>query len=211
VPPNYEEAWWYRIGSSGAVALVLPFLVAALYRPLAPWAAAASAVAILALSLAVWRPAHRSHHGVGSEDDSRVVTGGTQHGRLSRGWQNAIAVVVVAGALTVVLWNDINAEWHAQDAEREAAAFANSIEIGASHESMTQAFARGRFRYLMGGEQFDDRDWLFHTPYRFGARNWIVIVGFESERVVSVRVGTSDDVHRRPEGAPADRVEQVQR
>jgi len=109
--------------------------------------------------------------------------------RPSRRRRTLIAIAIVAGGLTVILWDVIKSEWHARDAEQEAGAFVVGIPLGATRQSVAEAFGRGSFRYLRRGESGDDREWFFHTPYRFGAKNWVVVVGFEGERVVSIRVG----------------------
>jgi hypothetical protein len=118
--------------------------------------------------------------------------------------------VVVTG-LVIVLWDFIGVEWHARDAEREVVTFANSVTLGSSREAVAERFSLGRFQYLTRGGNADDAQWFFQTPLRMGAKDWIVIVGFDRDRVASVRVATSDNPRRRPEGAPADRVGELPR
>jgi hypothetical protein len=75
---------------------------------------------------------------------------------------------------------------------------------------VAETFARGNFRHLTRRPHADDR-WFFYTPFRMGAKNWIVVLDFERDRVVSVRVATSDQPGRRPDGAPPDRLEELRR
>ena len=132
-----------------------------------------------------------------------------QNSRRTRG--ATIAFVVVVTALMIILWDVIGAEWHARDAEREVITFANSVTLGSSREAVVERFSQGGFQYLTRRGNAADAEWFFHTPLRIGAKDWIVSVGFDRDRVASVRVGTSDDVRRHPEGAPADRVEEIRR
>jgi len=117
----------------------------------------------------------------------------------------AAGAIILCPLLLIVLWDFIAAEWHARDAEREAIAFANSIPINATRQSVESIFARGDYTYLTRRSHSGTEEWFFHTPSRVGANDWIVIVGFDGDRVVSVRVGTSDDLRRRPDGAPLER------
>ena len=121
-------------------------------------------------------------------------------------WRSfAIALAVIAISLGILFGDHIAAEWHAGDAEREIADLARKIPDNATREQVAELFAGGDYDYLKL-RTHDTRDqWFFHTPYRFGATDWILVVAFEQGRVVAVRVGTSDDLSRRPEGAPPDR------
>jgi hypothetical protein len=117
---------------------------------------------------------------------------------------------LIAGSLFAILLagmfrDHVAAEWHARDAERQVVDLANKIPDNATRERVAEVFASGNFDYLTL-QRHDSRDqWFFHTPYRLGATDWILVVTFGEDHVVAVRVGTSDDVNRRPEGAPADR------
>ena len=109
-------------------------------------------------------------------------------------------------SLAIMFGDHIAAEWHARDAEREIVDLANKISDNATREQVAEAFASGNYDYLKL-RTHDTRDqWFFHTPYRFGATDWILVVAFDRGHVAAVRVGTSDDLSRRPEGAPPDRM-----
>lgn len=124
-----------------------------------------------------------------------------------RRWGDIAIAMAVAAVASVTLWTDfIAAEWHARDAEREIIDLAKKIPDNATREQVAEAFAWGDYDYLKL-RTHDTRDqWFFHTPYRFGASDWILVVAFDRDHVSAVRVGTSDDIRRRPDGAPPDRI-----
>jgi hypothetical protein len=123
-----------------------------------------------------------------------------------RRWRDVAIMVAVVGAISAILLGDfIAAEWHARDAQREIIDLAGKIPNNATREQVAEAFAWGSYDYLKL-RTHDTRDqWFFHTPHRIGAGDWILVVTFDRGQVVAVRVGTSDDLSRRPDGAPPDR------
>jgi hypothetical protein len=126
--------------------------------------------------------------------------------RPNRRWRGlAIALGWVVVSVAIVFGDSIVAEWHARDAEREITDLASRIPLNATSEQVAVAFARGNYDYLKLRTHDTWDQWYFHTPYRFGATDWILKVAFAEGRVVEVRVGTSDSMGRRPDGAPPDR------
>ena len=126
--------------------------------------------------------------------------------REHRPWRGfVIALAVIAMSLGILFGDDIAAEWHAHDAEREIIDLAKKIPDNATREQVAEAFAWGDYDYLKLRTHNTRDQWFFHTPYRFGASDWILVVTFDRGHVVVVRVGPSDDLSRRPNGAPPDR------
>jgi hypothetical protein len=115
-----------------------------------------------------------------------------------------LVLSIVAVVIALVLSDLIVAEWHAKDAEGEIALLAGVIQRDSTRGSVAQAFAHGSFDYLKLRTGETANHWVFQTPSRFGGGDWILIVEFQGERVIAVRVGTSDNARRR-ERAPADR------
>jgi hypothetical protein len=127
--------------------------------------------------------------------------------REHRPWRGlVIALAVIAISLGIIFGDHIAAEWHARDAEREIVDLAKRIPDNATREQVAEIFAWGSYDYLKLRTHNTKDQWFFHTPYRFGATDWILVVTFDRGHVVGVRVGTSDDLSRRPEGAPPDRM-----
>lgn len=123
-----------------------------------------------------------------------------------RRWRDlAITFAVIAVTLGILFGDHIGAEWHARDAEREVIDLAKKIPDGATPGQVAEVFAWGDYDYLKLRTHGTRDQWFFHTPYRFGASDWILVVTFDRGHAVSVRVGTSDNISRRPEGAPPDR------
>jgi len=131
----------------------------------------------------------------------------TDASRVKYRWWGEIAIEMAGAAVVgVTLWTGfIAAEWHAHDAEREIIDLANKILDNATREQVAEAFAWGDYDYLKLRTHNTRDQWFFHTPYRFGASDWILVVAFDRDRVAAIRVVTSDDLGRRPEGAPPDR------
>jgi hypothetical protein len=75
---------------------------------------------------------------------------------------------------------------------------ASRIPDTATREQVADVFASGNYDYLKLRTHGTKDQWFFHTPYRFRASDWTLVVAFDRGRAVSVRVGTSDDVSRRP-------------
>lgn len=127
--------------------------------------------------------------------------------RQHRPWRGLlIAIALFATSLGIAFGDHIAAEWHARDAERELVDLATSIPDNATREHVAEAFAWGDYDHLELRTHHTSDQWFFHTPYRFGATDWILVVTFDRGHVVAVRVGTSDDLSRRPVGAPPDRI-----
>ena len=47
--------------------------------------------------------------------------------------------------------------------------------------------------------------WLASTPLEFGARNWVLLIEFDRDRVSVVRIRTADSVDEHPVQAPTDK------
>jgi hypothetical protein len=120
-------------------------------------------------------------------------------------WREAAIVAVTITICGFIVRDFISAEWHADAAEREIADLAGRIPIDATREYVVTAFTAGKYRHVSLRTPGAWDRWYFHTPSRFGASDWVLIVTFDGDRVTAVRVGTSDDVGRRPEGAPPHR------
>ena len=59
------------------------------------------------------------------------------------------------------------------------AAFANSIPIDATRESVESIFARGNYKYLTRRANAANDGWFFQAPHRIGAKDWILVIGFD--------------------------------
>ena len=126
--------------------------------------------------------------------------------RPSRVWRDlSITFGVIALSLAVLFGDFIAAEWHAGDARGEVIDLAKKIPDNATREQVANWFAWGEYDYLKLRTHGTTDQWFFHTPQRLGATDWILVVSFDGGHAASVRVRTSDDLSRRPEGAPPDR------
>lgn len=112
---------------------------------------------------------------------------------------------MVAAVSVILFSDDFVAEWHRRYAEQEIIDLANKIPDNATREQVAEAFAWGNYDYLKLRTHNTRDQWFFHTPYRFGASDWILVVTFDQGRVVTIRVGTSDNLTRRPDGALPER------
>ena len=127
----------------------------------------------------------------------------------ARAWRDIlIKTVSIASMVAMVLWLFGRPLWYARDAEGELVTLAKSIAIGDRRSAVIERFSRGSYAHLTFYGEPQDSAWHFNTPFRIGAQNWILIVRFENDRVVSIRFATADQPDRGPEGAPPDRVEQ---
>jgi len=141
-----------------------------------------------------------------SEDRIQSQMNAEPPNRPHKRWRGfAITIGLLALSLTILSWDFIVAEWHARDAEREITELAHNIPLNATPEQVVYVFARGEYDYLKLRTHDTWDKWYFHTPSRIGAGDWILNVTFEQGHVVEIRVGTSDNTGRRPDGAPPDR------
>lgn len=108
----------------------------------------------------------------------------------------AVGLLIIVG---VVAYPELGAE----EARQELVAHASALELG-----LTKAEARQRIAALPRQKLrlYESPDsWSVHTPHRFGARNWLMLVEFTDDRIRCIRVRLADSVRVRPTNAPADR------
>jgi hypothetical protein len=109
---------------------------------------------------------------------------------------SVVGLLIIVG---VVAYPELGAE----ESQQELVAHAVALEIG-----LTRAEARQRIAALPREKlRFYESpgSWSVHTPYRFGARNWLMLVEFSDDRIRCIRVRLADSVRVRPTKAPADR------
>ncbi|MCI0526790.1 MAG: hypothetical protein L0Y56_04960, partial [Nitrospira sp.] len=53
--------------------------------------------------------------------------------------------------------------------------------------------------------RLDVDKWLVQTPIEFGAKNWVVWIGFSNSVVRSIKIRLNDSENLRPLEAPLDR------
>jgi hypothetical protein len=92
--------------------------------------------------------------------------------------------------------------WWLRQAREQLLAFASSVRVGQSVESVVsrcKRYSRLSCRVEPKGDVFAD------TPLEFGAGNWIVWLAVRNGTVSAIRFRTPDSTRTRPKGAPPDR------
>lgn len=118
---------------------------------------------------------------------------------------SVVTMTVIAVGIGIIFSDHIAAEWNAREAELEIIDLEKRIPTGATREQVAALFALSDYDHLRLRTHGKIDRWYFHTPFRFGASDWILVVTFDRGHVVALRVGTSDNIGRSPNGAPPPR------
>lgn len=54
-----------------------------------------------------------------------------------------------------------------------------------------------------------ENEWLITMPYEFGATDWILWLGFENNKVTSLKIRLSDSKDMKPKESPPDKIKEV--
>lgn len=109
-------------------------------------------------------------------------------------------------AATVLFWVAHSARPWFRDQTREREElkrFAGDLSLGLSRLDVAKHFQDGRFTgfALIKSE----REWWAKAPLVLSAKNWLVVLDFDNERLSCVRFRTEDSLSEHPLSAPPDR------
>lgn len=82
--------------------------------------------------------------------------------------------------------------------------------IKALYPQFSLGMSRDDAMFVLEREWNSEYVWTFKelatvsTPLTLGARNWIIYLEFEADKLVSIQVRTPDSSERHPQGAPGD-------
>jgi hypothetical protein len=79
-----------------------------------------------------------------------------------------------------------------------------SLQPGMGRRQVRAAIDSGRFPHLRFHTD-DDYRWVAFAPLEFGAKNWVLLIEFEGERVSGLRVRTEDSLQYHPAEAPRNK------
>ncbi|MEO5820726.1 MAG: hypothetical protein ABIT71_09490 [Vicinamibacteraceae bacterium] len=115
----------------------------------------------------------------------------------------ALFALAALAIVTLMLWPLLSETFHGRhQSEREVGAFVASVKLGQAAADVERVLREGRYQKLSVRSK-KDHEWWLTTPSQLGASDWIVKLEFEDRRVVSVRVGSSDQANVTPSRAPA--------
>jgi len=108
-----------------------------------------------------------------------------------------IAIFEIFGFRTILL---------NRENKKALAIIMNELKIGDSKEQVKNVFYEYKTKTL---KLMDDREnsWLIEMPFEFGASDWILWIEFdENDKIVSLKMRTSDSKKLKPKGVPGDKI-----
>lgn len=51
-----------------------------------------------------------------------------------------------------------------------------------------------------------ENSWLIRMPHEFGATDWVVWIGFENNKIISLKIRLSDSKEMKPKNSPPDKI-----
>lgn len=107
--------------------------------------------------------------------------------------------------LLLVGWLLIPSSWiRDQGTERaELRRFVGGLTLGMSSRDVVDRFESGKYQGFELMKQ-PRGQWWAKTPFRLGAKNWLVVLEFADERLSCIRFRTEDTLAVAPVDAPAD-------
>jgi len=110
----------------------------------------------------------------------------------------AAAVLFVAG--DVLLSPFLNREEY----RGEIRTLYGALSIGMDRAQVEASATGGRYPHLRCSGAA--ARWMAFTPFELGAKNWILVVDFDSaSRASAIRIRTADSMNEHPDAAPADK------
>ncbi len=86
----------------------------------------------------------------------------------------------------------------------------NNIQIGDTKDKVKTVYNLHKTRGLEllkseDHENWKENEWLIRMPLEFGATDWILWIGFEGDKVISLKIRLSDSKTMKPKAAPDDK------
>lgn len=78
------------------------------------------------------------------------------------------------------------------------------LNIGDTEGEVLKIFDRNGMSALKLSKWKSDQ-WVIATPLQLMADNWILLLDFENNRVVQIRIRTDDSINEKPASSPPDR------
>ncbi len=111
----------------------------------------------------------------------------------------SIAAIVFLGA-DLLLGPFLNREEY----RGEVRTLYGAVSLGMERAQVEALSTAGRYPHLRYSGA--PGRWMAFTPFELGAKNWILVVDFDSaNRASAIRIRTMDSMNEHPDAAPADK------
>jgi hypothetical protein len=115
-----------------------------------------------------------------------------------------IAVCVAGSAVAILAQPILRSQWERETHRSEVRGLYESLRTGMLRHEVEQRMQGDLYPHLQFSRG-SGRVWYAESPLEFGAKNWVLLVECEEDRVLAVRVRTADSVQEHPKDAPPDK------
>jgi hypothetical protein len=93
-----------------------------------------------------------------------------------------------------------------QESRRQILWVYNNLELGKTKTDVKNLFkVKNENNNLLKLYSNNSDKWIVHSPYEFGATDWVLGLEFSSDHLVSVKIRLSDSARFKPKESPPDK------